>query len=278
MNDSDKNSKLLNTLVSPFKYFCLGCYYSLYGFIYPLILIYNGFSSTVYKEYSKNQRTRDKKEVQKAVNLEMASMEDKMKKNAEKRAAELKNKEALKKKKEEEALKKKKLDERKLKERDILLSEINKQDSVRTEVPNTYRYTAKSSDGQDVVGFLVAFTKQEVFNFLESEGYTVYKLETNKTIELLYGQKQFVRKRLKTKDLIFWLTQLSTYLKSSIPLVDAMRILAMQMGKKDPYKKRLFDAVVYQLVMGESFSEALENQGSAFPSLLVNMIKAAERL
>lgn len=276
MNDSDKNSKLLNTLVSPFKYFCLGCYYSLYGFIYPLILIYNGFSSTVYKEYSKNQRTRDKKEVQKAVNLEMASMEDKMKKNAEKRAAELKNKEALKKKKEEEALKKKKLDERKLKERDILLSEINKQDSVRTEVPNTYRYTAKSSDGQDVVGFLVAFTKQEVFNFLESEGYTVYKLETNKTIELLYGQKQFVRKRLKTKDLIFWLTQLSTYLKSSIPLVDAMRILAMQMGKKDPYKKRLFDAVVYQLVMGESFSEALENQGSAFPSLLVNMIKAAE--
>ena len=276
MNDSDKNSKLLNTLVSPFKYFCLGCYYSLYGFIYPLILIYNGFSSTVYKEYSKNQRTRDKKEVQKAVNLEMASMEDKMKKNAEKRAAELKNKEALKKKKEEEALKKKKLDERKLKERDILLSEINKQDSVRTEVPNTYRYTAKSSDGQDVVGFLVAFTKQEVFNFLESEGYTVYKLETNKTIELLYGQKQFVRKRLKTKDLIFWLTQLSTYLKSSIPLVDAMRILAMQMGKKDPYKKRLFEAVVYQLVMGESFSEALENQGSAFPSLLVNMIKAAE--
>ena len=276
MNDSDKNSKLLNTLVSPFKYFCLGCYYSLYGFIYPLILIYNGFSSTVYKEYSKSQRTRDKKEVQKAVNLEMASMEDKMKKNAEKRAAELKNKEALKKKKEEEALKKKKLDERKLKERDILLSEINKQDSVRTEVPNTYRYTAKGSDGQDVVGFLVAFTKQEVFNFLESEGYTVYKLETSKTIELLYGQKQFVRKRLKTKDLIFWLTQLSTYLKSSIPLVDAMRILAMQMGKKDPYKKRLFDAVVYQLVMGESFSEALENQGSAFPSLLVNMIRAAE--
>lgn len=276
MAKDNKNSKLLTTLVSPFKYFCLGCYYSLYGFIYPLILIYNGFSSTVYKEYSKSQRTKDKKEVQKAVNLEMSSMEEKMKKNAEKRNAELKNKEALKKKKEEEALKKKKLDERKLKERDILLAEINKQDSVRTEVPNTYRYTAKSSDGHDVVGFLVAFTKQEVFNFLESEGYTVYKLETSKTIEFLYGQKQFTRKRLKTKDLIFWLTQLSTYLKSSIPLVDAMRILAMQMGKKDPYKKRLFDAVVYQLVMGESFSEALENQGSAFPSLLVNMIRAAE--
>ena len=43
-----------------------------------MLPIYN-----VNKEYSKSQRTRDKKEVQKAVNLEMASMEDKMKKNAE---------------------------------------------------------------------------------------------------------------------------------------------------------------------------------------------------
>ena len=276
MNNDKKSSNFLFSLMSPFKYFCLGCYYSLFGFIYPIILIYNGFSSTLYKGYTQTQHKKDKKEVQKAVNLEMTTMEDKMKKNTEKRLADAKNKEALKKKKEEEALKKKKLDERKLRERDILLSEINKQDNVRTEIPNTYRYTAKGSDGHDVVGFLVAHTKQEVFNFLESEGYTVYKLETSKTIEMLYGQKQFTRKKLKTKDLIFWLTQLSTYLKSSIPLVDAMRILAMQMGKKDPYKKRLFDAIVYQLVMGESFSEALEKQGAAFPSLLVNMIRAAE--
>ena len=122
----------------------------------------------------------------------------------------------------------------------------------------------------------MAFTKQEVFNFLESEGYTVFKLENNKFIELFYGQKSFSKRKLKTKDLIFWLTQLSTYLKSSIPLTDAMRILGIQMGKRDQFKKRLFDAIVYQLIMGESFSDALLKQGNAFPSLLINMIKAAE--
>lgn len=276
MNSKNKNSKTLSLLLSPFKYFCLGCYYSLYGFFFPILFIYNTLSSSLYKGYTKSQRKKDKKEVQEAVNIEMATIEDKMKKNVERKAAESLNRAALKQKKKEETEKQKKLNERKLKERDLLLSEINKQDSVRTEIPNTYRYTAKDSEGHDVVGFLVAFTKQEVFNFLESEGYTVYKLETSKMIELLYGQSQFAKRKLKTKDLIFWLTQLSTYLKSGIPLTDSMRILGMQMGKKDPYKKRLFDAVVYQLIMGESFSEALEKQGSAFPSLLVNMIRAAE--
>ena len=276
MAKKKKSNNLFLILLSPFKYFCLGCYYTLYAMGYPFMFIYNLFSSSIYRGYADNRRKKDKKEVIKAVNLEMDSIDDKIKKNKEQKEAQALKRSEVKKIKKEETLKQKKLNEKKLKERDILLREINKQDSVRTEYPNTYRYQAKDSEGHDSVGYLVAFTKQEVFNFLESEGYTVFKLETNKYIELLYGQKQFAKRRLKTKDLIFWLTQLSTYLKSGIPLTDSMRILGMQMGKKDPYKKRLFDAIVYQLIMGESFSEALDKQGSAFPSLLVNMIKAAE--
>ena len=276
MEEKKKKTNIFLLLLSPFKYFCLGCYYTLYGIMYPFIIIYNLISSAIYKSYANKQRKKDKKEVLKSVNLEMDSIDDKIKKNQELRDAQALKKNEVKKIKKEETIKQKKLNEKKLKERDVLISEINKQDSVRTEYPNTYKYTAKDSEGHDVVGYLVAFTKQEVFNFLESEGYTVYKLETNKYIEMFYGQKSFSKRKLKTKDLIFWLTQLSTYLKSGIPLTDSMRILGMQMGKKDPYKKRLFDAVVYQLIMGESFSEALNKQGSAFPSLLINMIKAAE--
>jgi len=271
MEKKKNNINILSLLLSPFKYFCLGCYYSLYALFYPFILIYTLLSSSLYRGYTKKQHKKDKKEVQKAVNIEM-SIDEKIKKNNELKIKQ----EDIRKKKKEDTLKQQKLNERIKKERDILLSEINKQDSVRTEIPNTYRYTAKNPEGHDVVGFLVAHTKQEVFNFLESEGYTVYKLETSKLIEFLYGQNQFSKRKIKTKDLIFWLTQLSTYLKSGIPLTNSMRILGMQMGKKDPYIKRLFDAIVYQLIMGESFSDALGKQGSAFPSLLVNMIKAAE--
>ncbi len=276
MKNNKKKKNIFLILLSPFKYFCLGCYYTLYGIIYPFIFLYNLIAGAIYKSYANSRNKKEKQEVIKAVNLEMDSIDDKIKKNNE-----IKQKEELKKQNITKLNKNNKkvnvrINAKKLKERDLLISEINKQDSVRTEYPNTYRYSARDSDGHDVIGYLVAFTKQEVFNFLESEGYTVYKLENNKFIELFYGQKNFSKKKLKTKDLIFWLTQLSTYLKSSIPLTDAMRILGIQMGKKDQYKKRLFDAIVYQLIMGESFSDALLKQGNAFPSLLINMIKAAE--
>ena len=276
MKNNKKKKNIFLILLSPFKYFCLGCYYTLYGIIYPFIFLYNLIAGVIYKSYANSRNKKEKQEVIKAVNLEMDSIDDKIKKNNE-----IKQKEELKKQNITKLNKNNKkvnvrINAKKLKERDLLISEINKQDSVRTEYPNTYRYSARDSDGHDVIGYLVAFTKQEVFNFLESEGYTVYKLENNKFIELFYGQKNFSKRKLKTKDLIFWLTQLSTYLKSSIPLTDAMRILGIQMGKKDQYKKRLFDAVVYQLIMGESFSDALLKQGNAFPSLLINMIKAAE--
>jgi len=273
MEDNKKNNNIFLLLLSPFKYFFLGLYYTLYGIFYPFIIVYNSITSSAYKSYSDKKSEKDKKEVVKAVNIEMENIEEKIKKNNELKEKDVKKAKELSK---ANIKKQKKINEKKLNERDLLISEINKHEDVRTEYPNTYRYMARNSDGEDVVGYIVAFTKQEVFNFLESEGYLVYKLETNKFIELFYGHKQFSKKRLSTKDLIFWLTQLSTYIKSGIPLTDSMRILGMQMGKKDPFKKRLFDAIVYQLIMGEVFSSALEKQGNAFPSLLVNMIKAAE--
>src|SRR5699024_6273651 len=47
-------------------------------------------------------------------------------------------------------------------------------------------------------------------------------------------------------------------------------------ASKDKKKKRLYEAISYDLTLGESFSTALENQGDVFPPLLINMVKSAE--
>ena len=49
-----------------------------------------------------------------------------------------------------------------------------------------------------------------------------------------------------------------------------------QQAKKDAKKYKLYQAISYELTLGESFSNALQNQGKIFPSLLINMIKSAE--
>ncbi len=161
------------------------------------------------------------------------------------------------------------------KERANLIQELQGAGGIRSKEPNVYKFTAKNKEGKLETGIINGYSKLDVNTFLVQDGYEVYKIETNKIIDLLYAQTSILAPKLKNKDLLFWLTQLSTYLKSGITLSDSIKILNQQMNKKATYK-RAFQSIVYELTMGESFSTALEKQGGMFPALLINMIKAAE--
>ena len=138
----------------------------------------------------------------------------------------------------------------------------------------TWEYVAINQSGKKIKGYFDAFNRLDVQSFLMGEGLAVYSIRTSKWIQLLHGSVGGSGTKIKNKDLIFLLTQLSTYLKSGIPLVDALNILIRQVQKKS-YKNILRD-VTYDLTVGESFSSALEKRGNAFPKLLINMVKASE--
>ena len=161
------------------------------------------------------------------------------------------------------------------KEKLNLYKELEGDGKIRSKESRVFRFTAKNPEGKLETGIVSGFSKLDINTFLVQDGYDVYKIESNKTIDFLYGQTSILAPKLKSKDLLFWLTQLSTYLKSGIPLADSIRILNQQMNKKGQYK-RAFQSISYELTMGESFSKALEKQGTMFPALLINMIKAAE--
>ncbi len=161
------------------------------------------------------------------------------------------------------------------KEKLLLLEELQGAGGIRSKEPRVFKFTAKNKDGKLEVGTISGYSKLDVNTFLVQDGFEVYKIETNRYIDFMYGQKSIFAPRLKNKDLLFWLTQLSTYLKSGITLADSLKILNQQMNKNINYK-RAFQSIIYELTMGEAFSVALEKQGSMFPALLINMIKAAE--
>lgn len=138
-----------------------------------------------------------------------------------------------------------------------------------------WEYIAKTSDGSAVKGYFEAYSKVEVHSFLLSEGMTVYSIRTSKWIRLLHSNLTGKKgAKMKNKDLIFFLTQLSTYIKAGIPLADSLNILSKQFKKKS--YKRMFRSMMYDLTMGDSFSTVMEKQGDAFPSILINMVKASE--
>lgn len=156
-----------------------------------------------------------------------------------------------------------------------LINDLQNEGSIRSKEPIVFWYRARNKDGKLETGTINGYSKLDVNTFLLQESYTVYEIKTNKVIDFLYGDTSIFAAKLSNKDLLFWLTQLSTYIKSGIPLTEAVKILNNQMKKKKAYRKA-FQSIVYELTLGESFSKALEKQGTMFPALLINMIKAAE--
>lgn len=139
-------------------------------------------------------------------------------------------------------------------------------------VKKRYKYICYDRDGKQVKGSFDAFRRMDVESFLNSQGYKILEIkEANigKANSFLTFQRE-----MKYKDLVFFLTQLSTYIKSGIPLTDSISILENQTKNKN--HKDLFKKILYELNTGANFSEALARQGSTFPKLLINMLKTSE--
>lgn len=135
----------------------------------------------------------------------------------------------------------------------------------------SFRYVVRGSNGNIVKGIFDAENADAVRIFLTNEGYEIISINKRPKWDV---DVNFGGGKIKKGDLSFSLTQLATYIKAGIPLVDSMRILARQTSK--PQLRRIYDRVVYELVVGCNFSTALERQGDAFPKLLINMIKTSE--
>lgn len=281
---------ILKILLFPFnllKYEVLGIYYTIYALLYPFIFIFNKIGDKIFNNYEKKQKNKVGIETLEEETINLDSGVEAFKKETKK--TKLNNEPAQ---KEEDKLEYKPTLEDKWQDFYNNLSFVKKQkeaqkiqnqnlyaalqtDTERSEKPVTYKYTAIDSSGKKVTGVFYAYSKMEVYTYLTNEGNTVLTIETNKYIELFYGPSEFNNYRFRNKDLIFWLTQLSTYLKAGITLTDSMRILGKQISKS-PRKKRVFDSIIYNLTLGESFSSALEKQRNSFPALLISMVKAAE--
>ena len=155
----------------------------------------------------------------------------------------------------------------------LKVMELAPQDAIKNTKNIRYRYKVRDKQGNITDGKLDALSKLDVHSFLMNQGYDVINIEEDELFNKL-GLVQLTTKQMKEKDLNFFLTQLSTYIKAGIPLIDSINILAKQARNKKT--RNLYNRLVFELTTGETFSEALSKQGPVFPKLLINMIKTSE--
>lgn len=133
-----------------------------------------------------------------------------------------------------------------------------------------FNYVARNSKGEVEKSSIEALSRVDVHSFLLAEGYEVYEITPANSMMTT----NVISFKFKADRLIFYLSQLSAYLKSGISLADSVKILVDQ-TKKDN-ERNTWRAVYYDLSMGDNLSFALEKRKEAFPKLLINMVKTAE--
>lgn len=146
----------------------------------------------------------------------------------------------------------------------------NATDITRYTAPILFDYIAKNSKGEFEKSSIEALSKTDIYSFLETEGYEVYDIVVSKS----NNSTTLFNTKIKNSRLIFYLSQLSAYIKSGIALADAVKIITEQATNKN--EQKVWKSVYYDLSMGDNLSVALEKRKDSFPKLLVNMIKTAE--
>lgn len=161
-------------------------------------------------------------------------------------------------------------DSKELEEEVKKLMTKKEEEVIKEEPLFSYRYKAKGVNGKEFSGTMEGSSIDDVKNFLINEGYEIIEINPRKT----YDVDVNIGGKFGSAELSFTLTQLSTYLKAGISLIDSVRILEKQADK--PEHRKVYQKMVYELLKGESLSVAMQKQQDKFPKLLVNMVKTSE--
>ena len=157
---------------------------------------------------------------------------------------------------------------------DVFASHMTSDTSFVPETAQTdkihFTYKAKDKNGKIVKSTFDAYNIEQAKRFLTQEGLEIVKIKPRSKLDIDIK----IGNPLSVSELAFALTQLATYLRAGITLVDSVRILAKQTLKSS--KRKIYELIIYDLLAGDNFSSSLARQPKVFPKLLVNMVKSAE--
>ena len=130
-----------------------------------------------------------------------------------------------------------------------------------------YSYQALTPDGKTIRGTMIAGSDEELRQLVSKAGNTIVKF-TKLASDGDGG------KALPLKDVGNFCSQLGAILKAGLPLASALDML---FGKTEEGDLKKSIGKIYEMVQkGNSLSDALAQQGKAYPPLMLNMVKAGE--
>ena len=137
-----------------------------------------------------------------------------------------------------------------------------------------YTYIASDKTGKTHKGVIVAEDQQAAYTTLKSRGLFPVKINPLKLFSLSFHNINIMRNKISNKELILFVMQLATMIKSGISLLISFDIISHQI------KNRKFRSIIKEMksdiAKGENLSEVSKKFPTVFPPLFSNIVKAGE--
>jgi type IV pilus assembly protein PilC len=136
-----------------------------------------------------------------------------------------------------------------------------------------FKYQARTKEGELQAGFVDAGDRDTALQILSSHDLFVLSVASTEGRHWYDAFTGFVS-RVRRKDLIIFARQLATLLEARLPLNNALVTLREQTSNE--VLKEAITQISQDIDGGLSFSQALERQGTIFPSYYTAMVRASE--
>ncbi|MDP9212228.1 MAG: type II secretion system F family protein [bacterium] len=137
-----------------------------------------------------------------------------------------------------------------------------------------YVYKARNAAGQVKTGEITAATEQAAAELLSEHKLILTKLQQKKERSFDVSKVVNALNRVGMKDKVIFTRQLGTMIRSGLPIVQALSILAEQ--TQNQKFRGIIEEVASGIEGGGSFSSMLARYPKIFDRVYVNMVKAGE--
>ncbi|MDP6704552.1 MAG: type II secretion system F family protein, partial [archaeon] len=136
-----------------------------------------------------------------------------------------------------------------------------------------FNYQARDEKGENQIGVIEASSREAALKLLAGHKLYVTTLETAKAGPVYAREIEFFS-RVPAREIMLFSRQLSIMFKARVPLVEALRTLAVQ-TKKRSFKEKLM-RISEEVEGGTSFSNSLKMYPEVFSDFYVNMAASGE--
>jgi type IV pilus assembly protein PilC len=137
-----------------------------------------------------------------------------------------------------------------------------------------FLYQARTREGDLKSGVIEASSREVALNLLQKMGLFVTYLEEERAP--IYARELKIFQRVSIRDLILFTNQLSVMVASRIPIVEALKTLAVQTS--NPSLREIIFEVSEEVEGGNSLSKALSRYPKVFSPFFIAVIEVGEKV